>query len=172
MALEQGKSTVVTVTHSDRIRLLIVSPQCDANDLGESWAAYHWISRLGQKCDVTLLTLRESGRKPASEQLPGVRVIEWPPFPNLARCARFRSMVKPWYPSFYVRVRRWICEASNSGEQFDLMHHLTPVAMRYPSPCVGLHPLCDRTAIGQSPHTTILQKGMSERADLYPPEKP
>ncbi|MGQ0672715.1 MAG: glycosyltransferase family 4 protein [Hyphomicrobium sp.] len=119
-------------------KLLIVCAQCDGEDVGESWCGHAWASRIARRFDVTLLTLRFPGHRPPSEQLPGVRVIEWDASPFLARYPRFNSAVKPWYPLFYRAARHWIRKALHRGERFDLLHHLTPMALRYPSPCVGL----------------------------------
>jgi glycosyltransferase involved in cell wall biosynthesis len=47
-------------------------------------------------------------------------------------------MLKPAYVPFYVRARRWIKAALERGERFDVAHQPAPVAMRYPSPVVGL----------------------------------
>jgi glycosyltransferase involved in cell wall biosynthesis len=46
-------------------------------------------------------------------------------------------MLKPGYIRFYVGARRWIRDALERGERFDVAHQLLPVAMRYPSPAVG-----------------------------------
>ena len=49
---------------AERLKVLIVSPQCDADEVGEAWDSYHWIVRLSEVCSVTLLTLRVRGRVP------------------------------------------------------------------------------------------------------------
>lgn len=118
--------------------VLIVCAQCDGDDVGESWCGYEWVSRIARLVDVTVLTQRFPRGRPPSTQLPGVRVIEWPAAPFLDRFPRFNSALKPWYPLFHWRARRWIRSAMERGERFDLLHHLTPMAMRYPSPCSGL----------------------------------
>ncbi len=118
--------------------VLIVCAQCDGEDVGESWCGFEWVSRIAQRFDVTILTQRFPGHRPPSEQLPGVRVIEWDATPFLSRYPRFNSAVKPWYPMFYARARRWIKKSLADGGKFDLVHHLTPMAMRYPSPAAGL----------------------------------
>jgi len=121
-----------------RLKVLIISPQCDGEDVGETWNAFHWISRLSKVCDLTVLTMRRPRRKPPSEQLPGVRVIEWGQFPELARFPKLVGALKPWYPAFYVNARRWILKSLGDGEQFDLIHQLTPLALRFPCPARGL----------------------------------
>ncbi len=46
-------------------------------------------------------------------------------------------MLKPGYPVFAARARRWIGEALRSGRQFDIIHQLTPLALRYATPAYG-----------------------------------
>src|SRR3954454_5870943 len=58
-------------------RLLLITSACDGEDVGEAWVGYQWVSRLAARHDVTLLTMHRRDRKPPSEQLPSVRVIEW-----------------------------------------------------------------------------------------------
>ncbi len=57
--------------------VLALAPYCDGLDVGEAWCAYQWVSHLSRRANVTLLTLRRSGRVPASKQLPDVEVVEW-----------------------------------------------------------------------------------------------
>ena len=118
--------------------LLLIAPNCDGNDVGESWVAFQWSKRLAERHDVTLLTCYRAGRQRPSEQLPGARVIEWPERPSLrGRAERLNSMLKPGYPSFYRHCRRWVREALSRGERFDVAHQVVPVAMRYPTPIRG-----------------------------------
>jgi glycosyltransferase involved in cell wall biosynthesis len=119
-------------------KLLVVAPTCDLEDVGEAWVAYQWAHHLAERFDVTLLTYHKRGRTPASSQLPGVRVVEWAEPPVLGRAERLNSMLKPGYVPFFVRARRWIRAAIARGERFELAHQPVPVAMRYPSPLVGL----------------------------------
>jgi glycosyltransferase involved in cell wall biosynthesis len=74
-----------------------------------------------------------------SEQLPGVRTIEWNEFPHFRAFPKMTGAVKPWYPSFFIKARKWIRDAQTRGETFDLIHQLTPLALRFPSPAIGLH---------------------------------
>ena len=118
-------------------RLLLVAP-CNGEDVGEAWVAFQWVRRLASRHDVTLLTYYKRGHTPASRQLPGVRVIEWPEPPVVGRAERLNSVLKPGYVPFYARARRWIRQRLAEGEMFDLCYQPVPVAMRYPSPIAGL----------------------------------
>lgn len=119
-------------------KLLLIAPTCDGEDVGEAWVSYQWASRLAERADVTLLTYHKRGARPASVQLPGVRVIEWQEMALFTRAERLNSMLKPSYVPFYFRARHWIKMALARGETFDVAHQPTPVAMRYPSPAAGL----------------------------------
>jgi glycosyltransferase involved in cell wall biosynthesis len=120
------------------LKLLVIAPTCDGQDVGEAWVAHQWVRRLAARHDVTLLTYCKRGKLPASAQLGGLRVVEWTEPGLLGRAERLNSMLKPGYVSFYFKARRWIRQALSSGETFDLAHQIVPVAMRYPSPVAGL----------------------------------
>src|SRR5262249_1294964 len=77
-------------------------------------------------------------KTPASHQLTGLRIVEWAESAILGRAERFNSMLKPGYVPFYFKARRWIRAALDRGERFDLAYQPVPVAMRYPSPVIGL----------------------------------
>jgi glycosyltransferase involved in cell wall biosynthesis len=122
----------------DGLKLLLIAPTCDGEDVGEAWVAFQWVRRLAERHDVTLLTYHKRGRTPASRQLSGLRVIEWTEPPGLGRAERLNSMLKPGYVPFYLRARRWTRAALRAGERFEVAHQLVPVAMRYPCPVAGL----------------------------------
>lgn len=120
------------------LKLLLIAPACDGQDIGEAWVAFQWVRQLATRHDVTVLTYHKRGRTPLSRQLPGLRTVEWAEPPGLGRAERFNSLLKPGYVPFYLRARRWIRAAGARGERFDLAHQLSPVALRYPSPLAGL----------------------------------
>lgn len=122
----------------DLAKVLLIAPTCDGEDVGEAWVAFQWAARLAERHDATLLTYHKRGARPASEQLPHMRVIEWQEPPLLGRAERLNSLMKPAYLPFFIRSRRWIRQALARGERFDLVHQPVPVAMRYPSPATGL----------------------------------
>ena len=120
------------------LKLLLIAPTCDGDDIGEAWVAYQWARLLSDRHEVTLLTYYKRGSKPAAGQLPRARVIEWAEPPGLGRAERLNSMLKPGYVPFYRKARRWVRAALARGETFDLAHQPVPVAMRYPCPVAGL----------------------------------
>jgi glycosyltransferase involved in cell wall biosynthesis len=120
-----------------RPKVLALAPYCDGLDVGEAWCAYQWIAHLAERADVTLLTLRRTGRVPPSVQLPGLEVIEWEECLAPRRFSRFASMLKPGYLGFFGQARRWIGAALSTGRRFDVAHQFSPIALRYPSPLAG-----------------------------------
>ncbi|WP_229872359.1 glycosyltransferase [Promicromonospora soli] len=118
--------------------VLLVAPACDGNDVGESWLAYQWAHLLSQRFHVTLLSTYKKGHVPPSQQLPAVRVVEWAEPPLVHRAERLNSLLQPAYAPFYSRARRYVRKRLAAGDRFDVAHQVTPVAMRYPSPVVGL----------------------------------
>lgn len=123
---------------SRKLKLLMVVPGCDNAAVGEGWISFQLVSRIAQRHDVTVLTSRYSQRPPTALQLPGVRVIEWPDPRLFEKWPQFNSMLKPGYIAFYARARKWLKERIRSGETFDVVHQIMPLALRYPSPAVGL----------------------------------
>lgn len=120
------------------MRLLLIAPTCDGGDVGESWSAFQWAARLAERHEVTLLTYCKRGHRPARDQLPQVRVIEWREPPIVGRAERLNSMMALGYVPFFIRARRWIRAALIRGERFDVVHQAAPMAMRYPCPATGL----------------------------------
>ena len=55
----------------------MIAPACDGQDVGESWLAHQWATRLAERVDLTVLTTYKRGHTPPSRQLPGVCVVEW-----------------------------------------------------------------------------------------------
>jgi glycosyltransferase involved in cell wall biosynthesis len=119
------------------MRVLILASHCDRDDVGESFNAYKWVSGLAEFCDVTLLSQYRWNRVPPSEQIPRATVIEWLEPSWFSQFERFNAMAKPWYPHYYIRTRQVIRRLLRAGHQFDIIHHLTPIAIRYPAPCQG-----------------------------------
>lgn len=119
------------------MRLLLVAPTVDPDDVGESWVAWQWARHLASRHEVTLLTYRKRGHASVVDRLPATRVVEWVEPPLLGSAERLNSLMKPGYVPFHVRARRWIRAATARGERFDVAHQPLPVAMRYPSPLRG-----------------------------------
>ncbi len=120
-----------------RLDILLIAPNCDGTDVGEAFCAHRWTQHLSEHASVTLLTQHRQGRVPASSQLPFTRVVEWPEPSLPVRLERVTAMLKPGYPIFAARARRWIGEELKAGRRFDIIHQLTPLALRYATPASG-----------------------------------
>lgn len=118
--------------------MLAISQPADPRDVGESWSAHQWLSRLSERVDLTVLSYRKRGKMPIADDLPGARVIEWQDPPMAGRFERFNALAKPGWFTFHRAARKWIRAALQRGERFDLAHQISPLALRYPSPAAGL----------------------------------
>lgn len=123
---------------SSKKKILICAPHVDQYDVGEPHSAFHWVDKLSERFDVTLLTYKLRKSRSTVEQLPNTRVVEWNDLPLVGRVERFNAAVKPGYLPYYFKARRWIKSALRRGESWDLAHQLTPLAIRFPSPATGL----------------------------------
>jgi glycosyltransferase involved in cell wall biosynthesis len=119
-------------------RLLVITSACDGEDVGEAWSGFQWVSRLAERNDVTLLTMRRRDRTPPSRQIDDARIVEWREPRLFAHYERLNSMLKPGFVPFYRGARAWIRDRLAHGERFDIAHQLLPLAMRYPCPAAGL----------------------------------
>jgi glycosyltransferase involved in cell wall biosynthesis len=135
---DEGQRRNTSGAGARRLNLLLITAGCDSNAVGEAWSSFQWVSRIAARHNVTLLASRNSHKAATARQLPGVRVIEWPDPPLFEKWERFNSMLKPGYVNFYVHARRWLKNQLRSGETFDLVHQISPLALRYPSPAAGL----------------------------------
>jgi glycosyltransferase involved in cell wall biosynthesis len=116
------------------MKLLLIAPNVDASDVGEAFVAFKWAEALARLTDLTVLAFQRPGRPDLALQLPGARVVTWPEPAWALRNERLNAMLKPAWPVFAARVRRWIAQAQARGEQFNIAHQLMPQAARYPSP--------------------------------------
>jgi glycosyltransferase involved in cell wall biosynthesis len=123
-----------------RWRLLLIAPACYGADVSESAVAYQWVSRLAARHDVTVLTYRKRKRASVRAQLPDARLVEWQEWPLVTWARTLNDLMQPSYAGFYVHARRWIVRALARGDSFDIVHQLTPMALRYPSPAAGVVP--------------------------------
>lgn len=122
----------------ERLRVVLLCSTCDGNDVGESWSSFQWAHGLSRYCDLTVLTYNRLGHQPASEQLDHARVVEWNDAPVLQRFERFSATAKPGWALHYWRAKNWIRKALLRGERFDLIHQVSPLALRHACPASGL----------------------------------
>lgn len=121
-------------TAERRLKVLVIAPSLDGNDLSEPEWAYRWVEALSRKADVTVLASAREDAVPLEQQLPLARVITWPEIKWLyQKFERFNAMAKPGLPLFVRQCRRWIKGALASGERFDVGHQILPQGMRHVS---------------------------------------
>lgn len=126
-------------TTSDPLKIVVIAPSLDGNDLSEPEWAYRWVEALSRRADVTCLASSRIGAVPLEEQLPEARVVTWPEIPFLyQKLERFNAMAKPGLPLFHAQARRWIKAAQKRGEHFDIGHQILPQGMRHTTPLRGL----------------------------------
>ena len=116
-------------------RLLVIAPGVTQEDVGEVLLAYRWLAEFAKHYEVTLITMDIKGRKTIPDGELPIEIIRFKDYGSIPGQERINSMLKPWYPLFYVQARRWL---RRNGKQFDWIHQLNPFAMRYPSPAAGM----------------------------------
>jgi len=119
------------------MRVLLLAPYYDRNTPGESWSTYKWVEGISQFADVTVLTQHKKGWDPQSSLTNATHVVNWdePVIPGMQ--GRIAWELKPGYIWYYLRAKRWIQSALKTGQRFDLIHQINPLALRYPSPAQG-----------------------------------
>ena len=120
-------------------RVLLIVPFFNRDGLGEDSSNYKWIAGLAEKVDVTVLGIRRGG----VEQPLGDTAARFIGFGEGAWHRTFASAssnyrklsrgLKPSYLSFYRRAKSWL---KDQAAEYDIIHQLSPLALRYPSPAV------------------------------------
>lgn len=124
---------------TDQLRILLIAPYYDSTARGESWSTFKWVEGISALCRTTVLTWHGAEWDPTLSHNEAARVINWtePQMPGMR--GRLAWELNPGYPLFYLRARRWIRQSLQSGERFDLVHQISPLALRYPTPVQGLN---------------------------------
>ncbi len=110
----------------DRRRVLVSSFQCKAGGASEGYSAYKWVEEIAKYHDVTLLTVDQT---PVPEGVELVRPAERFSSANkLLR--RLNGEIKLDYYRFDRASKKSMRDRING---FDLVHHVAPIAPRYPN---------------------------------------
>ena len=120
------------------MRVLIIAPYFDKNVAGESWCTYKWVEGISERCETTILTTHSKGWDSTASPTRAKQLVNWTHPTLKGPLARIDYELKPHYLLFYWRARRWIKNRIREGFDFDLIHQINPVAVRYPSPAAGL----------------------------------
>lgn len=126
------------LTSSARLRVLLIAPYYDKNIPGESWSTYKWIAGISKHCSVTVLSTHFEGWNKLDSPTHADEIVNWPDIALPNRFARINHEMAPGYFVFYHRARKWIKQRLQNGWNFDLVHQINPLALRYPSPACGL----------------------------------
>jgi glycosyltransferase involved in cell wall biosynthesis len=121
-----------------KLRILLIAPYYDKNIPGESWSTYKWVEGISNHCLVTVLSTHYEGWREIDSPTQAMRIVNWRDVALPARFSRINHEMAPGYFVFYSRARKWIKDRLRSGWDFDLVHQINPLAMRYPSPAAGL----------------------------------
>lgn len=120
------------------MRVLLITWACDLEDISEPGVSARWVKEISKDHDVTVFSVSKPERFGCVQnQFPELKVIEWCDIRVSTRFERFRAIVKPGYLPYYFRARRFLKKLFLE-QQFDVVHHLSPFAWRYPSPAAGL----------------------------------
>lgn len=121
-----------------RPKVLICAYAVDYRDVSEAQMAYEWISRLAKYVELIVVTSGSRlGGECGLENMKGVRLEVVRPRLSFRWFDAFDRVVHPAYIEFFVQARRRIKELITQ-EEIHLGHHLTPQALRYPSPLATL----------------------------------
>ena len=120
------------------LRILLIAPHFDKNVPGESWSTFKWVEGISRCCAVTVLTTHSRNWSQTNSPTDSIEVIDWPDLTLPNHFARINHEMNPGYLVFYLRARRWIKQRIRNGWDFDLVHQINPLALRYPSPAAGL----------------------------------
>ena len=145
------------------MRVLLMTWACDRDAVSEPEISYKWAREMSQEHDVTVFAVSNPDRYGAvQEQFPNLPVIEWSDVRLPARLALFQAIVKPGYLPYYVQARRHLRRLL-SEQHFDVIHHVSPLAWRYPSPAAGLGiPLLRGPLEGGLPTPAVLAGAVAE----------
>ncbi|RFA29344.1 hypothetical protein CAI21_09750 [Alkalilimnicola ehrlichii] len=120
------------------MRILLITWACDLEDVSEPLISARWVQELSRRHEVTVFAVSRPDRFGCvAEQFPQLEVIEWRDIGVPASLERFRAIVKPGYFPYYFKARRFLKRLLRE-RAFDVIHHLSPFAWRYPSPAAGL----------------------------------
>jgi len=108
------------------LKVLVSSYTCKANGKSETYVGYKWLEQIARFCDTTLVT---SDDEAVSDHWKKIQTWRQRKFKNkLLR--RINGEVSFDYFSFNRRNKR---EFKRTIAEYDLVHHIVPVAPRYPN---------------------------------------
>lgn len=121
-----------------RNKVLLLAPYFDKTIAGESWCTYMWVKGMSERFQTTVLTSHSRGWDSMKSPTDANKLVNWIHPTAKGSFARLDHELKPHYLLFYARARKWIKAELKKGNNFDLIHQINPVALRYPSPARNL----------------------------------
>lgn len=120
------------------MHVLLLAPHYDKCGVGEALSTYKWVEGISGKLQSTVLTSHYKEWDACCSPTSAAETVNWiePRLPRLFE--RFTREVYPGYPIYFARTRRWIKDRLEKGVRFDLVHQISPIALRYPSPAARL----------------------------------
>src|SRR5438876_42987 len=127
---------------SRRLKVLISAYACEPNKGSEPEIGWQWVLQMARFHDVTVLT-RTNNRTAIEQGLESVR--EKQPVPKFVYhylntfllVIKRRSKTVKLYYLLWQKSARKLIERLHEAHPFDLMHHVTFSAFRYPSAIWG-----------------------------------
>jgi len=120
------------------MKILLLTWACDIEDVSEPEIVSKWVREIAKDHEVTLFSVSRPDRYGCvKKQFPELDVIEWKDISVPQRLEKFRSVAKPGYVPYYFKARRFL-KKYLATNHFDVIHHITPLAWRFPSPAGGL----------------------------------
>ena len=115
-----------------RLKILVSAFCCDAYDVSEDLDGFNWVKEFSRHCDVTLFTLGRPGRACGTEGMPHVETHLYPQTRLGVKHPQLERTLLPSYLPFSWFSYRKAREAMRR-ERFDLVHQVTPAALRFAS---------------------------------------
>jgi len=129
---------MTTSDSQERLKVLLLAPYYSREVAGESWSTYHWVKGISEYCDTTVLTMHQEGWDETESPTQAKEVVNWTDLKLPKKLQRLGWELKPGYIVFYRKARKWILSRLSEGWDFDLVHQINPLALRYPCPMAGL----------------------------------
>lgn len=121
------------------MKVLLITWACDLEDVSEPQVSATWVTEISRHHEVTLFAVSRPDRFGCVREQFGqhLQVVEWRDIEVPAALDRFRAIVNPGFVPYARRARKFL-PSFVADRNFDVIHHLSPFAWRYPSPATGL----------------------------------
>ena len=116
------------------LNIILTAYIIDKNDISEAKMAYEWINHLSAHVKLTVITSGSRiNEKTGLENNTNINLIILPPAINYKRFDKIDRAAHPGYFEFCYKAQKNIKKLLQASD-YDIGHHLTPQAIRFPSP--------------------------------------